>query len=59
MNNKPEAGNWGGRAVAGQHNGLWIVVQGTLKGGASVVSTSNGTLEVEDIRPWFEQPVSS
>ena len=59
MNNKPEAVNWGGRAVAGLHNGLWIVVQGTRKDGASVVSTGNGTLEAGDISPWFEEPVSS
>ena len=59
MNNKPEAVNWGGKAVAGQHNGLWIVVQGTQKNGGSVVSTNNGTLEAEDISPWFEQPIWS
>ena len=59
MNHKPEAVNWGGRAVAGLHNGLWIVVQGTRKDGVSVVSTGNGTLETGDISPWSEEPVSS
>ena len=59
MNNKPETVNWGGKAAAGLHNGLWIVVQGTRKDGASAVPTGNRTLEVADIRPWFERPISS
>ena len=59
MNNKPEAVNWGGKAAAGLRNGLWIVVQGTRKDGASAVPTGNGTLELADIRPWFERPISS
>lgn len=59
MNNKPEAVNWGGKAVAGLHNGLWIVVQGSRKDGALAMSPGNRTLEIADISPWFEQPVSS
>ena len=59
MNNKREAVNWGGRAAAGLNNGLWIVVQGSRKDGASAVPTGNGTLEAADISLWFEQHVSS
>ena len=59
MNNKAEAVNWGGRAMAGLNNGLWVVVQGSRKDGAPAVPIRNGTLEVADISSWFEQPTSS
>lgn len=59
MNNKPEAVNWGGRAVAGLNNGLWVVVQGTRKDGAPAVPIGNVTLGAAEISSWFEQPVSS
>ena len=59
MNNKPEAVNWGGGAVAGLNNGLWVVLQGSRKDGASAVPTVNGTLELADISSWLEEPVSS
>ena len=59
MNNKPEAANWGGKVPAGLNSGLWIVLQGSLKDGASAVPTLNGTLEPADISSWLEEPASS
>ena len=59
MNNKPEAMNWGGKAMAGLNSGLWIVLQGSRKDGGSAVPIGNGTLEPADINFWFEEPVSS
>ncbi len=59
MNNRPEVVNWGGRAAAGLNNGLWIVLQGSQRDGASAVPIVNGTLEPADINSWFEEPASS
>lgn len=59
MNNKPEAMNWGGKAMAGLNSGLWIVLQGSRKDGGSAVPIGNRTLEPADISLWFEEPVSS